>query len=90
MSTSKCFGDITATDLRNENPEIDSIGHKGPILSRSIIGGASATWKGDWLLSDPQISPIFADLSVLRRANIKVDGVIAGLDISGPDALLFR
>lgn len=40
--------------------------------------------------SDPRISPALADLSVLRRANIKVDGVLGGYDVSSPEGLQFR
>ncbi len=47
-------------------------------------------WRGNWLVSDPRLSPILADLELLTRANIKVDGVIAGHDVLGPGAILFR
>jgi hypothetical protein len=47
----------------------------------------ATSWKDDWPLSDPKISPILADLELLNQANIKVDGVIAGHDVLGPDAV---
>jgi acetyl esterase/lipase len=78
------------TDMRNGNPEIDVLNHKDPILSRKIIDGAADVWHGEWPVSDPRLSPLLADLSVLQRANIKVDGVTAGNDILTPDAILFR
>ena len=36
-----------ATDLRNENPEIDVINHEDPILSRKVIEEVATSWKGD-------------------------------------------
>lgn len=78
------------TDLRNGNPEIDVISHKDPILSRKIIDDAADVWHGKWLLADVQLSPLLADLSVLQRARIKVDGVTAGYDVLAPDGILFR
>ncbi|KAF4631383.1 hypothetical protein G7Y89_g6749 [Cudoniella acicularis] len=78
------------TDLRNQIPGIDSIAHKDPVLSRKIIEDAASAWLGDWSRSDPQLSPIFADLGALKHANIKVDGIIAGHDALTPDAILFR
>jgi acetyl esterase/lipase len=77
-------------DLRHENPEIDLIMHKDPIFSRKMMKAMSAAWGGDRSLSDPQLSPIFADLSVLRHADIKVDGVVGEYDVFAPDAKLFR
>jgi len=78
------------TDMRNGNPEIDILLPKDPILSRKVIDGAADIWHGEWPVADPRLSPLLADLSVLRRANIKVDGVTAGFDILTPDAILFR
>jgi acetyl esterase/lipase len=40
--------------------------------------------------SDPRLSPVLADLSLFRRAGIKVDGVTAGHDVLTPDAIVFR
>lgn len=79
-----------ATDLRNKNPEIDAVDHEDPMLSRKVIEEVALGWKGDWSFSDPRISPILADLELLKRANIKVDGVIAGNDVLAPDEVLFR
>ncbi|KAE8442214.1 hypothetical protein EG329_003743 [Mollisiaceae sp. DMI_Dod_QoI] len=79
-----------ATDLRNENPEIDVIEPHDPILSRKTIEEVAHGWKGEMSLSDPRVSPILADLSVFRKAGIKVDGVTAGYDVLTPDAILFR
>lgn len=79
-----------ATDLRNENPEIDVIDPHDPILSRKSIEEVAHGWKGDLPFSDPRLSPVLADLSLFRRAGIKVDGITAGYDVLTPDAIVFR
>jgi acetyl esterase/lipase len=79
-----------ATDLRNENPDIDAVDPHDPILSRKTIEEVAHGWKGDMSFSDPRLSPVLADLSLFRRAGIKVDGVIAGNDVLTPDAIVFR
>lgn len=78
-----------AVDHRNQNPQIDSIDPRDPILSRKAIEEVSEGWRGEWPLSDPRLSPILADLSCFRQAGIKVDGVIALHDVLSPDAVEF-
>ncbi|KAG0649345.1 Hormone-sensitive lipase [Hyphodiscus hymeniophilus] len=78
-----------AVDHRNENPHIDTIDPLDPILSRKVIEEVSEGWKGEWLLSDPRLSPILADLSCFKQAGVKVDGVIALHDVLSPDAVEF-
>ncbi|EPE31176.1 alpha/beta-Hydrolase [Glarea lozoyensis ATCC 20868] len=78
------------TDFRNENPAIDEVARQDPLLSRKTIDDAANAWRGDWPAAEPQVSPIFADLSLFRSAHIKVDGVVAGYDVLGPDATVFR
>ncbi|KAG9230351.1 alpha/beta hydrolase fold-domain-containing protein [Amylocarpus encephaloides] len=78
------------TDFRNQNPDIDAISSHDPVLSRTIIDDAANAWRGDWPPEEPQVSPIFADLSLFQRVGIKVDGVIAGHDVLSPDAIVFR
>jgi len=87
----KCiFAICPATDLRHQNSEIDAIERKDPLLSRKIIEEVATDWRGDMSASDPRISPVLAELSVLRRANIKVDGIIGGYDVLASEGLQFR
>lgn len=79
-----------ATDLRNLNPDIDVVDAKDSLLSRKIVTEVAEGWKGDWELDDPRVSPIMADLSLFRRAEIKVDGITAGYDVLSPDGIIFR
>jgi len=84
------FAISPAVDHRNENPEIDAVAPHDSILSRKVIEEVSEGWKGAWSPSDPRVSPILANLGLLRRANIKVDGVVGKYDVLSPDALHFR
>lgn len=84
------FAMCPATDLRNINPEIDDVDPHDPLLSREVITEVAEGWIGGWKPSDPRVSPILADLSLLRRANIKVDRMTAGYDVLSPDGILFR
>lgn len=79
-----------AVDHRNNNSEIDKREPYDCILSRKTIEEVSDNWKGDWLVEDPRISPTLADLTILKRAGIKVDGVLGTYDVLAPDATLFR
>ena len=84
------FAICPATDLRNNNPDIDAIDKKDSLLSRKAIEEVAEGWIGEWSLSDARVSPVLADLELLKRANIKVDGIIAGYDVLAPDAVVFR
>lgn len=79
-----------AADLRNSNPEIDTIDPHDSILSRKVIEEVAEGWRGGWPSTEPRLSPVLADLSVFREAKIKVDGVIGKRDVLSPDAILFR
>lgn len=79
-----------AVDHRNQNPEIDNLDSKDRVLSRKVIESVSELWKGDWSVEDPRVSPILADVSILQKAHIKVDGVLGMDDVLAPDAVLFR
>jgi acetyl esterase/lipase len=78
------------TDFRNTNPAIDEVAGYDPLLSRKIIDNAADAWRGQWPATESQVSPILADLSLFKAAGIKVDGVVAGYDVLGPDAIAFR
>lgn len=84
------FAICPATDLRHQHPEIDDKETKDPVLTRKIIEEVADAWKGDWELSDPRISPVLADLTVLKTAGIKVDGVLGGYDCLAPEGAQFK
>ncbi|KAG9243780.1 alpha/beta hydrolase fold-domain-containing protein [Calycina marina] len=84
------FAICPAADLRHEHADILAKETKDPVLSKKIIQGVANGWKGDWELADPRVSPALADLSVFKRAGIKVDGMTAGYDCLGPEGVAFR
>ena len=84
------FAICPAVDHRNNHPDIDEVELRDSILSRKTIEEVSDLWSGDWLVDDPRVSPTLADLSVLQKAKVKVDGILAMDDVLTPDALLFR
>lgn len=77
-------------DRSDPNPQIEQVDKHEPLLSVPFVNGTAAGWAGDWDKNDPRVSPLQADVSVLERAGIFVDGVTGGHDILAPDALLFR
>ncbi|KAB8288109.1 hypothetical protein EYC80_010242 [Monilinia laxa] len=78
------------TDFRNTHPGIDEIDHHDPILSRSIITEVAERWRHELSAEDPTISPLFADLSVFKKADVQVNGVVGLYDCLAPDSVEFR
>ncbi|KAF2497131.1 alpha/beta-hydrolase [Lophium mytilinum] len=79
-----------STDLRRDNPEIEKIKKDDPILTPPFIKSTAQAWAAEWDPADPKLSPINADISLLARAGVKVNGITGGYDILGPDGRLFR
>jgi acetyl esterase/lipase len=89
------FAICPSVDLVRHNPKIVEIEKHDPLLRIPFIEGTAKAWYGSgredaWDCSDPRISPIEADLSVLRNSGVIIDGVSGGYDILGPDAVAFR
>lgn len=78
------------TDLRNQNPAIDEADRHDPVLSKDLIESVAAAWAGDLPREKPELSPLLDDLSVIKRAEIKIHGVIGTYDVLAPDAMRFR
>ena len=77
-------------DLRFSNPDIKQVEHLDPVLRLNIEKRTAAQWAGDWPLGDWRLSPLLADLKVLRESGVKVHGITGGYDLLTPDSLLFR
>lgn len=89
------FAICPSVDLTRHNPKIVEIEKHDPILRISFIQGTAKAWYGGgrvdaWNRSDPRVSPLEADLSVLHDGGVIIDGVTGGYDILGPDAVAFR
>lgn len=79
-----------SVDMRKENPDIQKVAPHDPILRIPFINDNAKGWTGDWERSDPRVSPILADVSLLKKKGIACHGVTCSYDILGPDAVLFR
>jgi acetyl esterase/lipase len=84
------FAISPSVELTRENPDIKKVERYDPILSHEAIVNSANAWAGDWDTRDPRLSPLYADLSVLVKAGIRVHGVTAGWDVLSPDAVKFR
>lgn len=79
-----------AVDMRNENPEIFEADKHDPVLSVRCTTEVADKWTAGVSKADPDVSPLLADLEVLKRANLKVHGVVGTYDVLAPDAIKFR
>lgn len=79
-----------SANMKRGYPEIQKIENFDPILRIPFIEKTAREWKGEWDDSDPRVSPICADLGLLQRAGIKVDGVTGGYDLLAHDGVQFR
>lgn len=79
-------------DPRNDHPKTLEIEKAGvdPLLSIAFADGCSGKWRGEWSLSDPRLSALDADLSVLKRRGIRVHGVYGHYDILSPNVTVFK
>jgi acetyl esterase/lipase len=78
------------TDLRTCNPEIAEADKHDPVLTAKLSADVGKAWAAGKELDHPDISPLFADLSLLRTAGIKCHGVIGTYDVLAPDGVKFR
>lgn len=80
-----------STDLTRDNPAIREGEKHDPILTYDFIKSTAAGWGGALdPARDARISPMLADVSVMREHKVQVHGVTGSYDILGPDAVRFR
>ena len=79
-----------STDLTRDNPDIQKIAPKDPLLTPDIIKRTAKAWYADWDPADRRVSPINNDISLLARKGVNVHGITAGCDVLSPDGILFR
>ena len=75
--------------LPNTNPDMEKAQKFDPVLSVAFVDEIAKKWAGKRDRDDPRLSPLFADLSVLRKNGVKVHGVVGNYDVLAPDAVLF-
>lgn len=85
-----------AVDLRpqpqnNESftSELQDADHNDPLLGVPFTNQTAATWAADLDPSSPLVTPLLADVDVLRDRGVKVFGVTAGKDVLAPPAQAF-
>lgn len=79
-----------SVDLREINPAIEEVEKHDPILRLSFCLDNANKWRGEWPTDDSRVTPLLADVSMLAKRGVKVNGVVGGYDILSPDAMLFR
>ena len=77
-------------DLRFISSKIRDVERHDPVLRLPIEIKTAKSWTDYWVLSDPRLSPVLADLTILNERRVKVHGLAGGYDILTPDTLLFR
>lgn len=90
-------------DLRNINPEMQHIEPHDPVLTIPFVQSTARAWctgvRSDTPdahpapsipYDDPRVSPLLADVAVLKARGVLVHGVVGGYDVLTPDALLFK
>ncbi len=73
-------------DLSMANPEVDALEPSDPWLRRAGLRPVAAAWAGDLPLTDPRLSPLHGDLTVLPPTQI----LVGTRDITMPDCRLLR
>lgn len=81
-------------DLRHldeqAEPVLEGIAQKDPFLSISTANATTDAWRGSWDSSDPRLSVVLADVSVLAARGVRVYGVTGGHDLLALGAERFR
>ena len=77
-------------DLSFKNPEIRQVQKRDPVLRLDIELATAKSWAASWDLQDPRVSPLYADISPLKRRNVKLHGILGGNDLLTPDAIKFQ
>ena len=72
-----------ACDMLNQNPAIVETDRFDPTLTKELIEDCAKGYVGHIDRKDPRVSPVYADLDVVRRAHLKVHGVVADVGCVG-------
>lgn len=75
-------------DCRNNNPEMKEIDKNDPLLDSKYTDEVAAKWTIGMDRSDPLVSPVLADLSVLKARNVRLNCLVGTYDVLAADTLL--
>ncbi|WVQ99794.1 hypothetical protein IAU59_006936 [Kwoniella sp. CBS 9459] len=77
-------------DCANNNPDMKHVDRYDPVMTAAYTGQVADTWRGkDVSPSDPLVSPLKADLSLLERYGVQIHGIVGTWDVLAPDTLKF-
>lgn len=79
--------DLTPLESITIHTQIEKL---DPILTLDVHNDLVRAWTEGMQTNDADVSPLFADLNLLVKANVQILGVTAGYDILTHDALMFR
>ncbi|KAK3063859.1 hypothetical protein LTS18_012178 [Coniosporium uncinatum] len=79
-----------SVDMCRDNKDMEEVERHDPLLSIDFTRASAKGWVGDWENCDPKVSPLQADVEVLKRAGVRCHGLTAGYDVLSPDGILFR
>ena len=78
-------------DLQNDNPDIATANKFDPVMTQAHTSWVAQQWTSEALPApSPNVSPIRADLTSLRKLGVQVHGVVGTYDVLAPDAISFR
>jgi acetyl esterase/lipase len=84
------FAMAPAVDLTNQNPQINEIDKFEPLLTIATTTDVAKKYTGSTTKrDDPSVSPLFDDFEPVRRADIRVNGLVGTYDLLAPDDQLF-
>jgi acetyl esterase/lipase len=75
-------------DARNNNPAMKETDKHDPLLDVKYTDEVAKRWTIGMDRSDPIVSPVLADLGILKKRGIRLDGLVGTWDVLCPDTLL--
>ncbi|KAF2649379.1 alpha/beta-hydrolase [Lophiostoma macrostomum CBS 122681] len=83
-----------AVDLREQpqstfSTSLPQADQQDPLLGIPFTNSTAANWSRGTDPSSPQVSPLLADVDVLRQTGVRMYGISAGNDVLGPPARRF-
>jgi acetyl esterase/lipase len=77
-------------DCRVVNEDIPKMDAFDPFLSHAYIQEMSRLWCKDVDPASPMVSPLLADLEILKSRNVRLDGIAGTWDVLWPDIKLLK
>lgn len=82
------------TDCTPQEPSKDAVLMEAqkhdPILSAEFSNAGTAKWAGEWDAADPRLTPLNANVGVLREHDVKLFGITGSWDVLTPPTIKFK